>query len=220
MNRIPRATGSVALSALALVLFTGCTNPFQPSTPPAPSQGALVEDFRTPEGLLSTIAAAVAAKGAEGAQAYGDAFSDSTSTDTRAYYAFPDPGVEQQWAAVPHPTVWGKDLEKRFYYYLIAVHATFTYSMAFAPDYSRTEVINADSAILHRYYAIQASTPGITRTIAVGYADLYLVKNNGRWSVYLWQDRIDPNVGLTPPTDNPEAYSMGWRRYDSQTGSS
>jgi hypothetical protein len=207
-------------AALALILIAtlagGCVNPFLPATPEAPTGKGVVANYSTVEKLLQTMADAIADKSASGRSAYNGALADSVTLGTRAFYATPYPAVRDLYANPTDP--WGIDFEKRFYDYLIGVVQTFTYSFKWSPDNSRpidfTDEV-AGLAIYHRKYELLASSPdGLDlKTVAVGYADLYLQRLNSRWYLYRWEDRIDPGVGVLPA--DASSWSMGWRRLDS-----
>lgn len=208
--------------ALLLLSSAGCVNPFSPAKPPKPDPNAFVEDFRTPSNLLHTIEQAISARSPAGSAGYIDAMADSTTADTRAFYAFHDPAVQRDWANTTHhdpPDPWDLNLERRFYNYLITlpeVPADYDYVFVFGEDNtSPADQIDdaGGSALLHRSYAlIAANSKGDSRNIAIGYVDLYLAKYNARWYVYRWQDRLDPAVGVSDPDNR----TMGWRRLDSQ----
>ncbi len=209
-----------ALLAAGLLLC-GCTNPFAPAKPQPPNGGGVIEDFSTPDRLLQTIEDAIKDKGPSGATAYADAMGDSTGPGTRAFYAFHDSRVVDAWrigAQRDPPSPWDLRLERIFYNYLIGVFPTFEYTFQWASDpNSPLDDRQPESAVLHRYYVLQASGAdgAIQKIIAIGYADLYLQKRDSRWFLYRWQDRLDENIGVNPTdTDNR---TMGWRRLDSQT---
>lgn len=208
--------------ALGLVVVS-CTNPFRPAEPPPPSGAAVVENFVTPAALLETLASAIANKGPSGQAAYANAFAESTSLTTRAFYAFHFPAVVDNWRAISQrepPNPWDLTLERNFYSYLVSVYETYDYTFVWERDAtSPSDDIDdaAGTALLHRYYRLFATSESTveTKVIAVGYADLYLYNSGGRWYLYRWQDRIDPQVGVTP--SDPDELSMGARRLDSQS---
>lgn len=207
-----------ALTLAAALLAAGCTNPFSPADPEAPTAGGVVSNFSSPDKVLDTIAEAISAE-AGGAVAYGDALADSTTGSTPfGFYAVPDPLALTTWRQSS-----GRDPydvgdvrhEKLFFADLLTVLDSFDYTFVFAED---TNSPNDDidlsngTALLHRYYILQATKGSIEEIIAVGYADLYLRKYNGRWWLVRWDDRIDPTIGVNPV--NLYNRSMGWRRLD------
>jgi len=219
-----RMLALLAAATLTLVV-SGCVNPFRPTDPPPPSGDGVTENFATPAALLNTIADAVANKGPAGQTAYSNAFAESTSTTTRAFYAFHFPAVVDNWRAISQrepPNPWDLTLERNFYNYLVGVYETFDYTFVWERDLSSpNDDIDdaAGTALLHRKYTIVAISESTSeqKVIAIGFVDLYLYKTSGRWAIYRWEDRIDPQIGV-PPAD-PDALSMGARRLDSQSAS-
>jgi hypothetical protein len=209
--------------ALALGLMVGGCDLFRPEVPPPPSGNAVVEDFASPTRLLSTLADAVANKGPSGQTAYANAFAESTAATTRAFYAFHWPAVVDNWRQLSQrepPNPWDLTLERNFYSYLVGVYETFDYTLVWDrdPGSPNDEIDDAaGTALLHRQYQLVASstTTAEQKRIAVGFADLYLYRDTGRWFLYRWEDRIDPAIGVTP--DDPDELSMGARRLDSQS---
>lgn len=213
----PRIRLGVACAALAL-LASGCVNPFQPSDPEPPTSGGVVTNFTTPEKLLDTIAEAISAE-ASGAIAYSETLADSTAGTTPfGFYAVPDPLALTTWRQSS-----GRDPydvgdvrhERLFFSDLLTVLDSFDYTFVFAEDTNspNDDIDNtAGTALLHRFYVLQASSGSIEEIIAIGYADLYLRKHNGRWWLVRWDDRIDPATGVNPA--NLYNRSMGWRRLD------
>lgn len=209
------------VAAVLLVATAGCVNPFEPAKPEKPTSAPVVPNFSTPDGVLATIRLAIENKGASGRNAFYDALGDSTTGATPSFYAVHDPSVVDAWRIIAQrdpPDPWWTWNEKRFYDYLISVLAQFTYAFQWAPDNSQPiDKIDdvAGTAILHRYYVLQAtSTDGKLQTIiAIGYADLYLQRLGGRWYLIRWEDRVDPAIGVNPI--DPKNRTMGWRRLDS-----
>jgi hypothetical protein len=218
----PVRQAALALAVLALAAAAaGCVNPFTPATPEPPSGQGVVEDFATPDGVLTTMEAAIADRGPSGRSAYYDALADSTDPSRSAFYAFHFPPVIDDWRLNAHrdpPPVWDIRLEKLFYDYLINIRPTFTYRFSFSPDNTTSpkDDKGPDDALLHRYYLLHATSGPIEQDLAVGYADLYLRRFNGRWYLVRWEDRVDPAYGVNP--SDPDNRSMGWRRLDSTAG--
>ncbi|MEO5988387.1 MAG: hypothetical protein ABIU54_13165 [Candidatus Eisenbacteria bacterium] len=220
--RITQRALALGMLTLALLAVGGCRNPFTPADPEPPAAGGVTEDFRTPAKLLDTITAALADKGQSGASAYINAFADSTQASEKAFYAFHWPAAIDAWRAVSlrdPPQPWDLTLERAFYQYLVGYRPTASYTLTWNDDpTSESDEIDLPSApnlaVIHRRYTLYTSTSETDiAVIAIGYADLYLYKANGRWFIYRWQDRIDPDIGVNP-TD-PEQLSMGARRLES-----
>jgi len=216
IGTLRRAAGPlVAVCALALA---GCANPFEPATPEPPDENGVVQDYSTPAKLLATLIAAIENKGPSGRLAWADAMADSTGPGTRAFYAFHDPLVLSAWrlsSPVAPPEPWDLELEKRFYDRFIALYDG-EYVMAM--DSSSTapnDVIDesAGTALLHRKYYVATTISGSDLVIAIGEADLYMVKYDGRWFVIRWEDRLDPLIGVDPV--EPDNVTLGWRRLES-----
>lgn len=217
------AKQGLTLSALTLALMatSGCSNPFTPASPEPPAPGGVTEDFSTPAKLLDTITGAIADKGQGGASAYANAFADSTQGSERAFYAFHWPAAVDAWRAVSlrdPPEPWDLTLERAFYQYLVGYRPTASYTMTWNDDPTSEsddiEITAPGLAVIHRRYILFTSTSDTDiAVIAIGYADLYLYKANGRWFIYRWQDRIDPDIGVNPA--DPEQLSMGARRLES-----
>ncbi len=213
--------GCVALASLT----ASCTNPFRPADPPPPSGNAVVENFATPAAVLETIADAIRNKGPSGQTAYANAFAESTATrlTSRAFYAFHFPAVVANWRTISQrepPSPWDLTLERNFYNYLVGVYETFDYTFVWERDSGspNDEIDDASgTALLHRKYTLVASSESTleVKVIAIGFVDLFLYKDSGRWAIYRWQDRIDPQVGVTPV--DPDELSMGARRLNSQS---
>ncbi len=213
----PRALACAAFATL-LLLASGCVNPFAPEKPQPPDSGGVIPDFSTPEKVLTTIEEAISAE-ASGTLAYSDALADSTSSATPfGFYAVPDPLALTTWRQSS-----GRDPydvgdvrhEKLFFADLLTVLDSFDYTFVFAEDPSSpnddVDLTNG-TALMHRFYVLQASSGSIEENIAIGYADLTLKKHNGRWWLVRWDDRIDPTIGVNPA--NLYNRSMGWRRLD------
>ena len=212
----------ILLAALVLGA-AGCVNPFQPATAELPTGPGVVQNFSTPDKLLQTLSDAITIKGPSGRSAYYAALADSTGPSTPAFYAFHYPSVVDAWRLSTlrdPPSPWDLRLEKLFYDYLIERFPGLIYTFTWSHDNSSpTDEFDdaAGTALYHRRYEVQASTPdGLTsKWVALGYADLYFQKLNGRWYLYRWEDRLNPADGVDPA--DPEHPTMGWRRLDSTT---
>lgn len=222
--RIRRAFGSsvaLALAAGTLAALCGCTNPFEPAKPPSGAGVGVVEDYSTPEKVLDTIAAAMAAK-SNGASAYINAFADSAATGAPyGYHAFHDQAVVALYTQTPGhsvPADWNKTLERQFFGYFMGTEfLTFTFALTWDVDQSQPTGIDDDGnghALLHRTYELDASLSNNQVIIITGRCDLYLYKASARWFIYRWQDRVDPTYGPNPSV-NKDALSWGQRRLES-----
>lgn len=209
--------GPAALTlALIATLAGSCVNPFRPATPEVSTGAGVIANYSTVEKLLQTMADAIEAKSESGRNAYNGALADSVALGTRAFYAIPYPAVQDLWPTKTEP--WDIVQERNFYDYLRGVAQTFAYTCSLEVDNTRpSDSIDeaAGTAVYYRKYTLQATSPDglVTKTIAIGYADLYLQKLNSRWYLYRWEDRIDPSVGVVPA--DATQWSMGWRRLDS-----
>jgi hypothetical protein len=175
----------------------------------------------TPDRLLRVISTAVEIHDDIGRRVYAAAFCDSSRRGMPAFRAFNDPAVLAAWAAETgrqplNPTDF--PVEIRFYEYLIHLYPGATYTFTWSPDpMSPADIVDdtAGRATLHRGYHVMVTSQdrSVERIIAVGYADLELIRTSGRWRVRTWNDRLDPSVGPHPA--DPEQRTMGWRRLDS-----
>lgn len=206
---------------VALLTVVGCRNPFDPANPEPPAAGGVREDFSSPAAVLNTIASALADKGPSGAVAYANAFADSTQPADRAFAAFHGPAAIDAWRAVSRrdpPEIWNLTLERAFYEYMVSYRPTAGYQMLWERDPTSEsddiEVTATGFAVIHRRYRLFATVNDVDLSvIAVGYADLFLYKANGRWFIYRWQDRVDLDIGANPV--DTEQLSMGARRLES-----
>lgn len=211
-----RTTSKLALM-LALALPLACVNPFKPADPEPPDANAPIEDYRSPEAALETMRQAVESK-TSGANAWLHAFAESTLAGDRAYRCFYDGAVKRSWetgASRTAPEPWDLSLERSLHSSLAGIRANATYSFQWAPDpnaQNDDDPAAADTAQFHRKYTLKASDGGNLATIAIGFCDLSFQKVNGRWSIYRWNDRFDPDVGPSPSTDER---TMTWRRLES-----
>ncbi len=220
---IPLLRRALLLASLSLTLLAlcGCRNPFRPANPEPSAGGGVTQDYSTPNKVLDTITAALADKGQSGAAAYANAFADSTQILERAFYAFHWPAAVDAWRAASlrdPPNPWDLTLERAFYDYLVGYRPTANYTLTWADDLtSESDDIEGTTpgyAVIHRRYVLYTSTSETDiSVIAVGYADIHLYKSNGRWFIFLWQDRVDPEIGVNP--SDLEQLSLGARRLES-----
>lgn len=203
---------------LALALPLACVNPFKPADPEPPDSSGVPEDFRTPEDVLETMRLALESKSEGGANAWFHAFAESTVLGDRAYRAFYDGAVKQSWQTstrLTAPEPWGVTLERGLPSKLFRFRPQAIYSFAWARDNSAEnddDPSAADTAQFHRKYTLLATDGNLSAVIAVGFCDLSFQRTGGRWSIFRWRDRVDPNVGVNPSTDER---TMSWWRLES-----
>jgi hypothetical protein len=217
----PTIARPLALALAAALALAGCTNPFKPATPKPPDSGGLQADYSTPAKVLTTLEAAMAAKGS-GATAWIDAMAIPSTANGPGFVALQDPLVLDKWrisSQVPPPDPWNLDLEKVFFSTFVGnVYPSYPFLMSFErDDNSVDDVIDESSgtATLHRRYYIAAQLPdGVAKIVAIGYVDLAMVRNEGSWRILVWQDRVDPGIGVNPV--DPDNVTLGWRRLESR----
>lgn len=217
--RPSRIATALALPAL-LALSQGCVNPFKPASPELPVAGSVVEDFHTPDDVLTTMQLAIEAK-ASGANAWLHAFAESTVVGDRAYRCFYDGAVKQSWQSSTSrqaPEPWDLGLERGLPSYLSGIRQSYQYAWQWSRDPSAgndDDPAAADTAQFHRKYTLVAtSTDGkFTDIIAIGFCDLSFQKTGARWSIYRWNDRVDPDVGVNPVITDERC--MSWWRLES-----
>jgi hypothetical protein len=214
-----RIPGVPALATLVFVLLLGgCTNPFKPADPEPPSGNGIVEDFSSIEALLSTVETAIATR-PSGANAYIHAFADSTTPSDRAFRAYHDPAVKAAWLAgsngqgAPEPWLLGNELG--LYSQLSRIRPNDPYLFLFRPDPSSENDtdISPDVRLIHRHYVLKAKpVSSDTVTIVSGFADILVQKANGRYSIFEWRDRVDPQYGV----NSVDTKSFTYERLESQ----
>lgn len=221
-DRTHRWTPWALLLPLLFALPLGCENPFKPATPETPINGGDVvdEDFTTPEGLLSTVEAAIEARGQAGADTYLRAFAESTAVSTPAFRALYDAAVKQLWESGTHQTApepWGITLERNLHSKLSSIRPTADYTFTFEqdPDSPLTEKPTPDVQIWHQLYTLTAVENGTSEIIATGVAHLTLVNQQSRWFILRWDDRVNPKFGAVPPQ---RQYTFSRLRLDSLLG--
>ena len=200
---------------LALGLLAGC-DVFRPESaqPPivAECNSDVAEDYSDPEGVLQTLADAIAAKDCGNAlRAYVGAFADSAVDGVPYYATFADELVRlRSEAGLPVP-VWNLSLERDFYGDFISQYQD-EYLMEWTPTEQGDDFPTPGEAILRRKYEIWAVENGETQSsIAVGYANITLrAVTDTRWAIVQWADLIDPTIGVDPA--DPGKRSLGeWR---------
>ena len=215
-----RIPGVPALAILVFVLLLGgCTNPFKPADPEPPSGDAIVEDFSSIEAMLSTVETAIATRTTSGANAYIHAFADSTTSSDRAFRAYHDPAVKAAWLSLPGagsaPEPWMLQNELGVHSELSRIRPNDPYLFLFRPDpfSGNDEDISADVRLLHRKYELKAKpVSSDTVLIVSGYADILVQKANGRYSIFEWRDRVDPQDGV----NSVDVKSFTYERLESQ----
>ena len=219
--RTPRAGAIAAALLVTGLVLAGCTNPFKPATPEPPDQSGLVADYSTPAKLLSTLQAAMQTKGPAGALAWVDAMASPSGPFAPGFRAVHDPRVLDKWklsSPVAPPEPWDYDLEKAFYNnFTSRVYPSYDFVMLFdRDDNSVDDEIDeaAGTATLHRFYYIAAALQDGAKIVAIGFVDLSLVKDQGRWYVLEWKDRVDPTIGVDPSDE--DNVTLGWRRLENR----
>ncbi|HEV2106578.1 MAG TPA: hypothetical protein VGU27_12695 [Candidatus Eisenbacteria bacterium] len=220
--RPPRAPrlAAAGIAVAAALLAAGCLNPFRPALPEGTNGVFVKEDFTTPDALLNTLSEAYAV-GQSGATAYGDAFAESLTTADHEYRQVYDPGVLAAANAahqlVPDP--WDLTHERIFYSYMINLQPSDNLSLLLDrdPTSPNDDPSSQSPATFHRHYTLIGSPENGSRTdtLAIGYADITFYKNRGRWYIFVWNDRVDPAMGVHPA--NPTNKCMSQLRIDSQS---
>lgn len=202
----------LAVCAVWLVLVGAGCNLFEPDDPEPPSEQAILPDYRTPDRTLDMIALALRDKArTNGTSVYIGAFADSTAPDTPAYHHFFWPTDVAQSGVTP-PADWGVSHELNFYSKLLHLRGD-EYQLIWLADEENPDDTREQRVDIHRHYEVVTETPDgtITGTLALGFADLTLVKGaDGNWRVTIWSDRVDP--AADPGADE---VSLGRRRLSS-----
>jgi hypothetical protein len=207
------------------LLAMSCVNPFTPAEPEPPDSSGVIEDYSTTDRLLFTMQLALASKTAGGTNAWLHAFAESTVATDNAYRAFYDPGVKASWLSDPRntaPEPWDLRLERNLPTELSKVLLTYEFSFEWARD--PFSPIDEDpgasttippTVLFHRHYTLKATSPDgqLTDTLAIGYADLSLQRTARGWSIFRWEDRVDPVIGVLPAS--PDQHTMSWHRLNS-----
>ena len=208
-----------ALVALGL-LAGACVNPFKPADPEPPDTSGVVEDFRTPDDVLATIALALQSRSTNGANAYLHAYAESTVAGDRAFRAYYDGAVKASWQSATQltaPEPWDVTLERNVHTYVSGIRPSYGYQFLWLRDEfspNDEDPTLADTVLWHKQYKLFASSPeGNSEIIAIGFADLSFQKKDGRWSIFRWVDRVDPNVGVNPVATDQR--TMSWWRLES-----
>ena len=214
-----RATLRMTL-LLALALPLACVNPFKPATPELPSAAGISENFSLPDSVLSTMARAIVAKSEGGANAWLHAFADSTVVGDRAYRCVYDGQVKQNWEAATslNAPVWDLSLEGGLPSYLYRIRANADYEFTWELDPNRErdgDPGSEDTVWFHRTYTLTSNFSSRIDTIGIGSCDLSFQKTHGRWSIFRWNDRFDPKVGVTPAATDERC--MSWWRLESRS---
>ena len=222
-NRVRRLLCTALLLA-PLAMAAGCVNPFKPADPQLPSGDIVPENFGTPEEVLETMRVGIVSRSVNGGDAYLHAFAESTALGDRAFRAFYDPAVKATWQSVNQltaPEPWDLALERNLPQKLDDIRPTspeYIFQWAQDPDFPLDPPITGDTAQIHRKYTLFARISGgeDIEIIGIGFADLSLQKErSGRWSIFRWQDRVDPAVGVNPAETDQRTFS--WWRLESLT---
>jgi len=212
MNRARTLRHALAPSAtglLALLLLSGCTNPFTPANPEPPSGDIVVEDFSSIDAMLTTMGTAIQTRTQNGADAYIHTYADSLTPADRAFRAFYDPAVKTAWVSGSNgqtpPDPWTLANERGLHSKLSSIRPNDPYSFVWVrdPNSPADDEIATDVWSVHIKYTLYA-TPASTGDpviIAAGYADLLIQKVGSKWSIFEWHDRLDPDFGVNPSGD-------------------
>ena len=200
--RLARAS-SLALPLL-LLLLGGCTNPFKPADPEPPSGDVIFEDFGSIQSMLNTMATGIATRSTNGANAYLHAFAESTTAGDRAFRAFHDPAVKAAWLAGSNgqgaPEPWTRPNELGLHSELSRIRPNDPYLFFWLPDQGsgNDEDIGTDVTLIHRKYQLKAYPVNSNEVLIVsGFADMLVQKAGGRYSIFEWRDRVDPDYGVS-----------------------
>lgn len=202
---------ALPIAALALVVLSGCVNPFKPADPERPTGGvSVLENFIEPESVLVTMERAVAAQ-SDGSTAYENALAPG-------FLATHAPEVVDQarTAGVDVPAEWNLTRERNnLFQYLVGLR-TDQYELTFFRDNSLpADELASGQVLLHRKYTVftRRVDGTIQDTLALGIAELTLQLDNSRWAVSLWKDTYLPEIGVNPV--DTDLQSMGARRLNS-----
>jgi hypothetical protein len=205
--------GLCALLALLLAVAAGGCNYFRAAQPEAPTAQPFTPSYISPEATLQTMVDALADKAVTiGLTAYLGALAESTTTSTPGFHQLFWPTDAAAWESSNHtvPPDWNLSLERNFYIFFVKLRSD-NYELEWAEDEDLADDQTADIAHLHRHYRIRTlavEDGSVTSTLAIGFADLTLVRFDDAWKITLWADRIDPNAD---PND-PEQMTLGRRR--------
>jgi len=194
------ALAPVLAPALLVLLLAGCTNPFKPADPAPPSGDILVEDFSSIDAMLNTMGFAIQTRSQTGADAYIHTFADPTTSGDRAFLAYHDPTVKKKWLddhpgqSAPEP--WPLALERRVHSELSGIRQNDPYVFTWVRDAKSPgdEETSPDVWLVHIKYQLYA-TPATSDPVLIvsGFADLQIEKVGSRWSIFEWDDRVDPD---------------------------
>ena len=228
MNLRPLFDRQRILTLVALALVAGaCVNPFKPADPEPPDSSGVIEEFDTPDEVLATMEEALRTRTISGSNAYLHAFSESTAFGERAFRAYQDPAVKDNWQASTNqtpPEPWDIVQERNVHSFLSGLSPTEDYTWTFSDrDFGNRELpwqdedyTVADTVLWYRLYTLEAREKGnpddAPDTLAVGYAYLSFEKKNGRWSIFRWSDQVSA-YGVIPA--DSEHRPMTWWRLQS-----
>ncbi len=206
----------IAAVLIAVLAVTSGCNFFRPAQPEPFAEAPFLPDYRDPDATLQTIADALSDKARTiGVTAYAGAFAESTSAQTPAYHHFfwPDDVFHWRQASGRPAPEWNFLLEQNFYIKFVNLRGD-AYRLQWAVDDLNPDDVRDDQASVHRHYLVTTETEdgAISDTLAVGYADLTVIRSADSWRITRWDDRIDPNGN----PNNPEAVTLGRRRLGTQ----
>jgi hypothetical protein len=191
---------------------------FKPAQPEAPSNlHTFIPNYTDPDSTLSTIAKSIADKGITiGGSAYADAFANPATTGSLGgYHQIFDHGDVVSWEQASGrsaPADWGFDLEQSFYNRFVRLRPDrFVCTWALDPPNPDSGGTNLSQIKISRHYLIvsQASDGQQTSFLAIGFADLYMLRfPDGAWRILLWKDRRDPDA------NSADKVTLGFQRMD------
>ena len=207
--------------ALAGAFFGGCDGLFRPAKPEGPALGVtpirLV--YSDPDSTLATMALGIEAKGRNnGRDAYLGGLADSTGPETPAFHQFFDPFVLDNCRNSPGcvlpPDDWNLLLESPFYGWFSSLRNE-EYDLQWIDDPTHPPTDDDANGIKIRSRKYVVTTLESHTIIAQGFADLtFRLSAQGKWQIARWNDRVDPDVGVTP---SGQQFSLGARRIQSRS---
>ena len=144
-----------------LALPLACVNPFKPADPEQPDSNGVLEDYHDIEPLLNTMERAIESKSTGGTNAWLHALADSQLAGDRAFRAFYDPAVKENWetgTSLRAPEPWVLQLERNLPSKVFGVRPLASYNFEWHPDPNAVlDDIRPDTAQIHRQYLLIAT---------------------------------------------------------------